>query len=223
MWSRTARFSSPHAHCIVDALLCLFWFAAWVALASYVASGKGKGSNSSTNDKANSSGCDNFAHGSATKCKISEADIVFSVVLMLCFVATAFFSFRVLMEYRRTGIAPNAAFAGAGAGAGKAGGVVKQGGSYPQSGGGMGHKEEDEAFDSRLVVDEGRNTGYSFEDARVQGGAPGLGGGYGGLGVPQPYGGSGYESVPNPAVEHDGYIGDSRPTSFGGPLGGSRV
>jgi len=190
-----------------------------------VTSGKGKGSGPSTDDKANSSGCDNFAHGSARKCKISEADIVFSVVLMLCFVATAFFSFKVLMEYRRTGIAPDETFAGAGAGAGKARDVGKRDVSCPRNGGGMGYKEDEEAFDSRLDVDGGRDTGYSFEDARVQGGVPGLGGGYGGLGVPQPYGGSGYESVPNPAVEHDddGFVDDGRPTSFGGPLGGSRM
>lgn len=217
MWSRTARFSNPHAHCIVDSLLCLTWFSAWTALASYVVSGKGKG----TNDGA--SGCDNFAHGSASKCRISEADVVFCVLLMLCFVATAFFSFKVLMEYRRTGIAPNMSFSKAGPRA--PAGVTKQDVSYAQdgSGGGMGYKEDDEAFDSRLDFDGRRGSGYSFEDARVQGGALAVGGGYGGLAMPQPYGGSGYESVPNPAVEHDGFVGSGRPTSFGGPLGGSRM
>lgn len=207
MWSRTARFSNPHAHCIVDGLLILLWFSAWVSLASYVVSGKGKGDNE--DDKA--SGCANFAHGSASKCRISEADIVFCVLLMLCFVGAGWFSFRVLMEYRRTGIVPNAAAAFAGSG------VQKQDISYPSN---TGYKEDDEAFDSRLNVDHGRESGYSFEDARVQGG-------YGGLGAPQPYGGAaaGYESVPNPAADHDGEYdgGNGRPMSFGGPLGGSRL
>ena len=113
-------------------------------------------------------------------------------------------SFKVLAEYKRTGIAPNAAFAG--------GKVSKQDISYPQ-----GYKEDDEAFDSHLSVGEGgRDTGYSFEDARVQGGAPdGHGGGYGGLGAPVPY--AGYSSVPG---GEDGFTRNEngRPVSFGGPL-----
>lgn len=128
---------------------------------------------------------------------------------MLCFIVTAFFSFKVLLEYKRTGLAPNAAWVG-GAEAGE--NVAKSDIAYTQS-----YQEEDEAFDSRLNVNApGRETGYSFEDARVQGG-------YGSLGEPQPYGGA-YESVPG----GDGYghehghshtQGESqRPTSFGGPL-----
>lgn len=161
IWSRTARFSNPHAHCIVDGLLVLLWLSAWAGLASYVISGKGQG------DSKDKSGCDNFSHGSAAKCKISEADIFFSLFMMLFFVATSFFSFKVLYEFKRTGIAPNMSFGG--------GKVSKSDISYPQS-----YKEDDEAFDSRLDVDHGRNTGYSFEEARVQGGTPG---GYGGLGA----------------------------------------
>ena len=117
------------------------------------------------------------------------------------------------MDYRRTGIAPNAAFTSTGKPAGK------QDRGYE---GGTGYKEDDEAFDSRLDVhgDARRESGYSFEEAEVQGGATG---GYAGLGLPQPYGGVGYESVPNPGAEMDGYSRNGRPTSFGGPLGGSRL
>lgn len=204
IWTRTARFSNPHAHCAIDGLLFVLWFSAWAALASYVLSGKGKGDVKDSAGKLKT-GCDNFLYGSASKCTISEADIVFSVLMMLCFVATAFFSFKVLMEYRRTGIAPNAAYLGGGK-------VNKTDISYPQSS--MG-KEDDEAFDSRmnLGVDDRRDSAYSFEVQRVEGGAPT--GGYGGLGAPAPYvGGGGYSSVPNPG--DGGY--DTRPTSFGGPL-----
>lgn len=127
---------------------------------------------------------------------------------MLIFIATSFFSFKVLMEYRRTGIAPNAEYLGGG------GKVSKSDISYPQSTH-TAYKEDDEAFDSRLdVTAGGRETGYSFEDARVQGGAP-----TGGYGSHTPYG-AGYASLP--AVEDaDGHNG--RPISFGGPLGGNRV
>lgn len=205
IWSRTARFSNPHAHCAVDGLLCVLWLSAWSSLTSYVLSGKGKGDIKDAAGKLQT-GCANFLHGSSAKCTISEADIVFSVLMMLCFIATAFFSFKVLMEFKRTGIAPNAAYMQGG------GKVNKNNISYPQS---SQDKEDDEAFDSRmnLDVDHRRDSAYSFEVQRTQGGAPT--GGYGGLGPPAPYvGGGGYASVPNPG---DGGF-DTRPTSFGGPL-----
>lgn len=202
MWSRTVRFSNPHAHCAIDGLLSIFWFSAWASLASYVLSGKGKG------DVKNASGCDNFAHGNAAKCKISEADIFLSVLMMCCFITSSFFSFKVLMEYRRTGIAPNAVYIGGGEKA------AKENTSHLQS---APYKEDDEAFDSRLDVREGgRDIGYSFEDTRVQGGAHGVG--YGGSGVHAPYGG--YSSVPD---GDDTAYNNGRPTSFGGPLNGNRV
>lgn len=207
VWSRTARFSEPHAHCAVDGLLTILWFSAWTSLSSYVISGKGKGDVKDSSGNLES-GCANFSHGSSAKCTISEADIVFSVVMMLCFIATSFFSFKVLMEYRRTGIAPNAAYLSSG------GKVRKTDISYPQS---NGYKEDDEAFDPRmnLGVDDHRDNGYSFEVQRVQGGAPT--GDYGGLGQPGPYmGAGGYASVPNPG--DSGYETSDRPTSFGGPL-----
>lgn len=176
MWSRTARFSNPHAHFLVDGFLIMLWASAWISLASYVGSGKGAGKDTTK------SGCDNFSHGSAAKCKISTADVFFSVLVMLCFCATAWLSSKVLFEYKRTGITPNRA--------------KKQDTGYPQP-----YKEDDEAFDSRLDVDDdGREQSYSFEAARVHGGQP------------QPY--AGYETVPGGEVGH----GNGRPTSFGGAL-----
>lgn len=206
IWSRTARFSNLHAHCIIDGLLAIFWLSAWASLASYVLSGKGKGD---AKDEAGNlkAGCDNFLHGSASKCRVSEADIVFSLIIMFCFIATSFFSFKVLMEYKRTGVAPNAV---------ESGKVTKADISYPRS---NDYKDDDEAFDSRMNLDVGRDNGrdggYSFEVQRVQGGAPN--GPYGGLSEPAPYlAGGGYTSVPN--LGDDTYDAERRPTSFGGPL-----
>lgn len=185
-------------HALVDGLLTIFWFSAWISLASYVASGKGHG----TSTDKNATGCDNFSHGSASKCKISEADAVFSAVMMLCFVATSFFSFKVLMEYRRTGIAPNQSFMSKTH-------VAKGDISYPQSSRpGTGYKEDEGDFDSRLDVEDGRDSGYSFEAQRVQGG-PTLGAAYAAPSV------GGYASIPV-AEEYGGH--NERPTSFGGPL-----
>lgn len=192
----------------MDGLLTLLWLSAWTSLTSYVTSGKGKGDLKNESGDLES-GCANFAWGTPAKCTISEADIVFSVVMMLCFIATSFFSFKVLMEYRRTGIAPNAAYLSSG------GKVRKNDISYPQQT--HEYKEDDEAFDPRmnLGVHDQRDNGYSFEVQRVQGGAPT--GDYGGLGQSGPYAGNGgYASIPNPG--DGGYEPNERPTSFGGPL-----
>jgi len=171
-----------------------------------VVSGKGKG----TSTGKNATGCDNFAHGSASKCRISEADIIFSLMMMFCFIGTAFFSFKVMMEFKRTGVAPNAPHL---FGHGK---VSKEDISYPQKTGYGNH--EDDAFDARMNLGneehDRRESGYSFEATRVHGGGPetaSYGGAYGG-----------YESVPNGSDEH-GYGQQERPTSFAGPLGDNRI
>ena len=69
-------------------------------MASYVASGKGKGDN----DKK--TGCDNFKYGSPGRCKLSTGVTILGVMIMALFMATAFFSFRSLIKYKRTGMMP---------------------------------------------------------------------------------------------------------------------
>ncbi|KAG9776885.1 hypothetical protein KCU88_g4712, partial [Aureobasidium melanogenum] len=108
MWSRARRFANVYAYATLDGLSVILWLSAWAAVASYVASGKGKG------DKKDASGCDNFKYGSPGRCKLSEAIIVFGVFEMVLFVATSLFSFRAVMTYKRTGMMP-AEVAGAGA------------------------------------------------------------------------------------------------------------
>jgi len=100
MWSRARRFSNVYAFASLDALSVVLWLSAWAAVASYVSAGKGKG------DKKGS-GCDNFKYGSPGRCKLSEAVIVFGVIEMLLFGATAFISFRAVMIFRRTGMMPS--------------------------------------------------------------------------------------------------------------------
>jgi translocation protein SEC72 len=100
MWSRARRFSNVYAFATLDALSVVFWLSAWAAVASYVSEGKGKG----TNEKA--SGCDNFKFGSPGRCKTSEGVIFLGVIVMLCFAATTFVSFRAVMHYKRTGEMP---------------------------------------------------------------------------------------------------------------------
>jgi translocation protein SEC72 len=100
MWSRTARFANVYASATLDVLSVLLWLTAWAAVASYVSAGKGKGKNTKA------SGCDNFGFGSPAKCKLSEATIVFGVVIMLLFGGTSYISIGAVMHYRRTGEMP---------------------------------------------------------------------------------------------------------------------
>lgn len=100
MWSRAQRFASVYAFAAIDILFCILWFSAWAAVASYVASGKGKG------DNKKKSGCDNFSHGSAARCKLSEATVFLGVAICLLFGATSYFSIKGAMDYRRTGMMP---------------------------------------------------------------------------------------------------------------------
>ena len=69
-------------------------------MASYVASGKGKG------DNEGKTGCNNFKYGSPGRCKLSTGVTILGVLIMGLFAATAFFSFRSLMTYKRTGLVP---------------------------------------------------------------------------------------------------------------------
>lgn len=101
MWSRAQRFSNVYAFAALDTLSAVLWLSAWAAMASYVAEGKGRGEN----EKA--TGCDNFKFGSPGRCKVSQGIVFLGVILMLCFVATAFVSFKAVMHYKRTGEMPN--------------------------------------------------------------------------------------------------------------------
>ena len=100
MWPRARRFGNVYAFATVDCLYALLWFSAWVAVADYVAQGKSigksgdadknKGDNNKNqnNRRADSptdekkSGCDAWAYGSATACKISTATVILGVVIL---------------------------------------------------------------------------------------------------------------------------------------------
>ncbi|KAJ5378677.1 hypothetical protein N7509_011796 [Penicillium cosmopolitanum] len=116
MWPRARRFGNVYAFATVDGLYALFWFSAWVCLASYVAQGKsiGKSSDSSSdqdkNKRASTSkkGCDNWAYGSSSKCTVSTATTIIGVVIFILFGITAWMSLRNVMHFRRTGTLPDA-------------------------------------------------------------------------------------------------------------------
>lgn len=100
MWSRARRFANVYAFATLDGVSVILWLSAWAAMASYVASGKGKG------EEENKSGCDNFKYGSPGRCNLSTGVTILGVMIMLLFIVTAIFSFRALMTYKRTGMMP---------------------------------------------------------------------------------------------------------------------
>lgn len=100
MWSRTARFAHVYAFATLDFVAIILWLSAWASMASYVASGKDHGKNTSK------SGCENFKYGSPGRCKLSTGTTLLGVVIMLLFVATFFLSFKAMMRYKRTGMMP---------------------------------------------------------------------------------------------------------------------
>ncbi|KAJ5134704.1 hypothetical protein N7526_006069 [Penicillium atrosanguineum] len=109
MWPRARRFGNVYAFATVDAIYAVFWFAAWVCLASYVAQGKSIGKSSSSDKDSSSSssttsskrattttttssksattsssgsGCANWAYGNEAKCNISTATTIIGVVIL---------------------------------------------------------------------------------------------------------------------------------------------
>ncbi|OQE12229.1 hypothetical protein PENVUL_c001G04858 [Penicillium vulpinum] len=119
MWPRARRFGNVYAFACVDILYTILWASAWICLASYVAEGKSKGA-SSDNKKdtatkraeeekdTKKTGCDNWAYGGATKCKLSEATTIIGVFIFILFAITSWMSFRNVKHFRRTGTLPDA-------------------------------------------------------------------------------------------------------------------
>lgn len=93
MWPRARRFGNVYAFATVDCLYAILWFSAWVCVASYVAQGKSEGKSDSSTDSdskssskrasdSKKSGCDNWAYGNASKCKISTATVILGVIVL---------------------------------------------------------------------------------------------------------------------------------------------
>lgn len=96
MWPRARRFGNVYAFATVDIIYAVFWFSAWVSLASYVAQGKSIGKSSSDDKTSNTkSGCDNWAYGSASKCQISTATTIIGVFVLY----VDLFSYRLYLNH----------------------------------------------------------------------------------------------------------------------------
>ncbi|KAI4214056.1 MAG: hypothetical protein LQ351_003460 [Letrouitia transgressa] len=103
-FDRTKRFSNVYAHVALDVLATIFWFAAFIAVATWTRAGITKGVG-----RPDHKGCDAFAWGGgASKCHLSQAIIVMGVIIFLLFIATSAISVKNLLYYRRNGSLPGA-------------------------------------------------------------------------------------------------------------------
>ncbi|KAI4268435.1 MAG: hypothetical protein LQ337_007843 [Flavoplaca oasis] len=99
-FDRVKRFSNPYAHAIIDILLSIFWFAAFISVATWTTYGIKHG----VDDKQ---GCEAFKWGGgASKCHLSQAIIGMGVVVFILFLITSFISIKNLLYYRRNGSNP---------------------------------------------------------------------------------------------------------------------
>ncbi|KAI4103407.1 MAG: hypothetical protein L6R37_003846 [Teloschistes peruensis] len=109
---RTKRFSNAYAHVVIDVLLAIFWFAAFISVATWTNEGIKKGV-----ARPGNKGCDAFAFGGEGKCNLSQATIGmglgkenFADALWwsdsLLFLATSAISIRNAIYFRRNGSLP---------------------------------------------------------------------------------------------------------------------
>ncbi|KAI9688018.1 MAG: hypothetical protein M1820_010325 [Bogoriella megaspora] len=77
--------------------VCILWFSAFIALATWVNAGKSKGGK----DQKKPASCDVFAYGSSSKCTVAQADIAFGVFLFLLFIATSTLSVQQALLHHR--------------------------------------------------------------------------------------------------------------------------
>lgn len=92
MWPRARRFGNVYAFATVDLTYTVFWFSAWICLASYVAQGKkiggdsdkdsDKDSKKTTRSTGGKGSCSDWAYGSESKCNVSTATTIIGVVIL---------------------------------------------------------------------------------------------------------------------------------------------
>ncbi|KAI4267535.1 MAG: hypothetical protein L6R38_008216 [Xanthoria sp. 2 TBL-2021] len=101
-FDRVKRFSNAYAHAVIDILLAIFWFAAFISVATWTTDGIKHGV-----ARPGHEGCAAFKWGGgASKCHLSQAIIGMGVVVFILFLATSFISIKNLLYYRRNGSLP---------------------------------------------------------------------------------------------------------------------
>ncbi|KAI9862968.1 MAG: hypothetical protein M1813_004141 [Trichoglossum hirsutum] len=97
-FEKTRKFANVYAFAAVDALFCIFWFSAFVAVAAFVASSEDRGA---SERKLPTTNCSTFANGSEKKCKLSKATAGLGSVVFISFIITGAISLYGLMQHRK--------------------------------------------------------------------------------------------------------------------------
>ncbi|KAK4991982.1 hypothetical protein LTR50_001377 [Elasticomyces elasticus] len=123
MWTRAQRLANAYAYAILDILFAIFWFSAFIAVATWNTAGIRQGVVDKKMD-SNSGNCSTFAYGSASICNLSKTSVGFGFIVLwvrrfsltrktqltpdpsLLFVITASISTYAAIQYHRTGSLP---------------------------------------------------------------------------------------------------------------------
>ncbi|KAJ9661714.1 hypothetical protein H2201_006385 [Coniosporium apollinis] len=112
LWTRAVKFANAYAFAAVDVLYTIFWFAAFISVATWNAAGIRQGAKDRNIDK-DSGNCTTFAYGTEGKCKLSRATVGFGIVIFLLFLLTSAISAYYLIKFRKDGTLPVHAHGGA--------------------------------------------------------------------------------------------------------------
>ena len=85
IFQRTKKFANPYAFVVLDTLLVILWFAASIAVTTWINAGIRDGEKKSEDDKSEDKkvkGCAAFAYGPESKCTLSRAAVAMGVLIM---------------------------------------------------------------------------------------------------------------------------------------------
>lgn len=80
IFQRTKRFANPYAFVAVDTLFTILWFAASIAVTTWVNAGVREGE--AKDEEKKTKGCAAFAYGPETKCTLSRASVAMGVIIL---------------------------------------------------------------------------------------------------------------------------------------------
>lgn len=77
-WQRSKRFANAYAHAMIDMLLTILWFAAFIAEITWATDGTQAGKDYKNGDSV----CQVFGYGSTDKCHLGQVTAYFGVAIL---------------------------------------------------------------------------------------------------------------------------------------------
>ncbi|KAF2841598.1 hypothetical protein M501DRAFT_928620 [Patellaria atrata CBS 101060] len=105
IYTRAAKFVNAYAFAAVDILYTIFWFSAFVAVATWNSAGIRQGARDAKIDEGDGN-CTTFAYGEESKCNLSKTTVGFGVVIFIFFLLTTSISSYSLLKFRKEGFIP---------------------------------------------------------------------------------------------------------------------